>query len=99
MKVCVGNPEIGTNNYLLSTELNSRFVRRVEEMQPRRIEGEAHALMGSYPRAGIDSRDERTVAGAHVEQDLRAERLDHLHHRLEAVVGGVAAIGWAQRLR
>jgi len=61
------------------------------------IVGEAHAIVRGHAQGRIDARHDRTFADAHVEQDLRAERLDHFHDRIEGVIAG-AAVGGMQRL-
>ena len=47
--------------------------------------------------ARLDSRHERVRPGGDVQQDLRAERLDDIHRRVEDVLGRIRPVGEPQR--
>jgi hypothetical protein len=67
-------------------------------MQPVGVEGEAHAVMHLGARGRLDRGDHRARPDRDVEQDLRAEPLDHLDHRIEAELDRIGGVGDAQIL-
>ena len=56
------------------------------EVQALGVESEAHALVDFQAGGGIKARHHGGGSGADVEQDLVAERLDHLDRRIERVL-------------
>src|SRR6266436_4044553 len=64
---------------------------RVENVKPGRAHGNAQLVAHLHPRGRLDARHHDTFADLHIEQDFRAELLDHLDHGIEArliVIGG-----------
>ncbi len=74
-----------------------RFAARVEKVQALRVERKPHLFVHLDTRGRIDPRHHGMCAGAHVEQDLVAERLDHLDDRIECVLAGIGAASDPQR--
>src|SRR5438094_4223720 len=72
--------------------------RGVEEMRALGLEREPQPLVRARAHARIDTRDDRALAHARVEQDLGAERLHHLDGGIESVVARCASARPAQRL-
>src|SRR5882724_2474357 len=51
---------------------------RVENVKPGRPHGNAQPVAHLHPRGRLDARHHGTLADLHIEQDFRAELLDHL---------------------
>ena len=62
------------------------------------LEREPQPLVRARAHARIDTRDDRALAHARVEQDLGAERLHHLDGGIEGVVAGCVRARRTQRL-
>src|SRR5215510_11253283 len=74
-------------------ELDCRLGLRVENVKPGRTYGHAQLVAHLHPYARLNAGHHHTLADLHIEQDFRAELLDHLDHRIEA---GVVEIGRAR---
>src|SRR5688572_20261007 len=79
-------------------ELDRRAARFVEEMHALRVERDADALVSLGAHGGVDARHHRRAAGAEVEQDFVAERLDHVHLGVKTVLGRIGSARQMQRL-
>src|ERR1700757_1918879 len=69
---------------------SERLLRlRIEQVQALGVECQLELIVGAHANVGSEPRPHQRLADARVEQDLRAELLDHLDLGLQAVIGRV----------
>src|SRR5262245_63143613 len=78
--------------------LKSLLSTRVEEVQALRFERETDGLVHLHAHGGVYAGHHDVGAGLDVQEDLRAQRLDDVHYRIEGVVGPFASAGQVQVL-
>ena len=66
--------------------LDRRFSLRVEDVKSGRAHGNAQRVAYLDPDVRLDACHHDILADLHVEQDFRAELLDHLYHSVKARV-------------
>src|SRR6267378_2570148 len=79
--------------------LDCHLSLRVENVKPGRAHGNAQLVAHLHPRGRLDARHHDTLADLHIEQDFRAELLDHLNHSIEARVAEISATRHGEVLR
>src|SRR5438067_5679677 len=79
--------------------LDGRLGLRVENMKPGRPHGNAQLVGHPHPRGRLDARHHDALADLHIEQDFRAELIDHLNHSVEARVVEISATRHSEVLR
>src|SRR3984893_16466944 len=79
--------------------LDGRLSLRVENVKPGRAHGNAQLVAHLHPHGRLDARHHDTLADLHIEQDFRAELLDHLDHSIEARVVEIGGARHGEVLR
>src|SRR5580700_5444120 len=64
--------------------LDCRLSLRVENVKPGRAHGNAQLIAHLHPHGRLDARHHDALADLHIEQDFRAELLNHLDYSIEA---------------
>src|SRR5580700_10038357 len=87
---CTGTAAIGAKRALAKTPMSAKLASdcrlglRVEDVKPGRAHGNAQLVAHLHPHGRLDARHHDALADLHIEQDFRAELLDHLDHSIEA---------------
>src|SRR5215475_1503947 len=79
--------------------LDGRLGLHVKNVKPGRSHGDAQLVAYPHPLGRLDARHHDTLADLHIEQDFRAELLDHLNHSIEAWVAEINATRHCEVLR
>src|ERR1700724_3029528 len=76
-----------------------RLSLRVENVKPGRAHGNTQLVAHLHPHGRLDARHHDTLADLHIEQDFRAELLDHLDYSIEARVVEIGGARHGEVLR
>src|ERR1700687_4759695 len=79
--------------------LDCRLGLRVENVKPGRAHANAQLVAPLPPHSRLDARHHDILADLHIEQDFRAELLDHLDYSIEARVVEIDGVRHGEVLR